>query len=346
MYSEAKQIADIIQNAHRIVILQADNPDGDSIGSALALEHILADMGKEPVLYCGVDMPPYLRYLEGWDRVEHDLPIKFDASIIVDTSADSLFETLNKTPTTKALLAKKPCIVLDHHDVEATIAYATVLCNKPAVSTGEIIYELAQQLDWPLNIHAQKMIATSIMADSLGLITEATSARSIHIIGELVEGGVSLSELEHERRLLMRKSPDLNHYKGVLLQRIEYHYDDRIATVAIPWDEIETYSPHYNPSMLVMDDMRMTVNTQVAIAFKTYKDGKVTGKIRCNNGAPIAGKLAEHFGGGGHIYASGFKVQDGRPFNEVKSECIRYASELLEQLEQESPNETLQYTVA
>jgi nanoRNase/pAp phosphatase (c-di-AMP/oligoRNAs hydrolase) len=65
MYTEAAAIADIIKDAQRIVILQADNPDGDSLGSALALEHILADMGKEPLLYCGVDMPPYLQYLEG-----------------------------------------------------------------------------------------------------------------------------------------------------------------------------------------------------------------------------------------------------------------------------------------
>jgi nanoRNase/pAp phosphatase (c-di-AMP/oligoRNAs hydrolase) len=98
--------------------------------------------------------------------------------------------------------------------------------------------------------------------------------------------------------------------------------------------------------MLVMDDMRMTTNTEVAIAFKTYKDDRITAKIRCNNGAPVAGKLAEHFGGGGHVYASGFKVQDGRPFNEVKSECLRYASELLSNLEQDTPNETLQYTVS
>ena len=339
-YPEAQAIAQILADAKTVVILQADNPDGDSLGSALALEHILGDMGKEPILYCGVDMPPYLRYLEGWDRVTRDLPIKFDASIIVDTSADSLFETLNGSAS-KVLLTKKPCIVLDHHAVELTIPFATVNCNKPAVATGEIIYELARQLDWPLNLHAQKNIATSIMADSLGLITEATSGRSIHIIAELVEGGVSLSELEHERRLLMRKSPELTRYKGKLLERLEYHHDNRIATVTIPWDEIEQYSPHYNPSMLVMDDMRMTTDTQVAIAFKVYKDGKVTGKIRCNNGAPVAGKLAEHFGGGGHVYASGFKIQDGKPFNEVKSECLRYAAELLDNLEQDSSDETL-----
>ncbi|HEX7963235.1 MAG TPA: hypothetical protein VF466_01455, partial [Candidatus Saccharimonadales bacterium] len=133
-----------------------------------------------------------------------------------------------------------------------------------------------------------------------------------------------------------RKSPELIKYKGQLLQRIEFFADNRIATVTIPWQEIEQYSPQYNPSMLVIDDMRMGLGTEVAISFKLYNDGHVTGKIRCNYGSPIAGDLAAAFGGGGHPYASGFKVTSGRPFNELKSECIQKATELLDNLERKS----------
>ncbi|MEK7153029.1 MAG: DHH family phosphoesterase [Patescibacteria group bacterium] len=345
MYPEADKINQILADAKHIVILQADNPDGDSLGSALALEHILGDMGKEPYLYCGVDIPSYLTYLPGWDRVSKELPSQFDASIVVDTSADSLFENL-ATSNQKHWLNTKPCIVIDHHAVELTIPFATVSCNKEAVATSEVIYELAAQLGWPLSLNAKEMIAIAIMADSLGLVTEATTARSIHIIAELVEGGVSLADLEHARRLLMRKSPELVHYKGELLQRVEYFSDNRIATVSIPWKEIEQYSPSYNPSMLVMEDMRMTIGAQVAIGFKIYKDGKVTAKIRCNQNAPVAAKLASHFGGGGHPYASGFKIQNGRPFNEVKSECINLTTELLDNLEREQNDETIQHANA
>ncbi len=88
LYKKAREIIDAAQT---IAILQADNPDGDSLASALALEAILGDMGKTPILVCGIDMPAHLRYLSGWDRVEKDLPQKFDATIIVDTSTLSLF---------------------------------------------------------------------------------------------------------------------------------------------------------------------------------------------------------------------------------------------------------------
>lgn len=341
-YPEAETIRGLIEKSKRIVIMQADNPDGDSLGSALALEQILGDLGKETFLYCGVDIPTYLRHLSGWDRVNSEIPNQFDLSIIVDTSADSLFETLAKTGQRK-WVAAKPCIVLDHHNVELTIQYATVVCNHPAVATGELIYELAQQLQLPLNVQAKHMLAVSILADSLGLTTDATTHRSIHIIGELVEGGVKIPELEEKRREMMRKSPELVHYKGELLQRVEYYADNRIATVTIPWAEIEKYSAAYNPSMLVIDDMRLTENTDVAIAFKLYTDGHMTAKIRCNYGKGIANDLAQAFGGGGHPYASGFKITSGRPFNEVKSECIKKATELLDNLDKETSDETVQH---
>jgi phosphoesterase RecJ-like protein len=330
-YTEAPTVQELLDKAQRIVILQADNPDGDSLASALALEQILGDMGKEPLLYCGADIPSYLSYLEGWDRVSKELPTQFDASIIVDTSADSLFENLALSGQ-KGWVKAKPVILLDHHVTEATIDFATVSCNYPVVATGEVIYELSQILDWPLNATAKNMLTTAIMSDSLGLTTEGTSARSIAIISELVAGGVSIAAIEHKRRALMRKSPELTHYKGELLQRVEYAADNRVALVTIPWAEIQEYSPSYNPSMLVLDDMRMTTGTEVAIAFKHYNDGHITAKIRCNYGHAIANKLAEHFGGGGHPYASGFKITKGKTLADVKAECIATATTLLDEL--------------
>jgi phosphoesterase RecJ-like protein len=341
MYPEAAEIQKLVSGAKRIVVLQADNPDGDSLASALALEQILGDLDKDVYLYCGLDMPAHLRYLPGWDRVNKDLPSQFDLSIIVDTSADSLFEVLAKSGQ-KSWLTSKPCIVLDHHATEATITFAKVMCVQKAVATGEVIYELAKQLAWPLNHEAQNMIAISILADSLGLTSEATTGRSIHIIGELVEAGINLAELESERRQLMRKSPDILQYKADLIKRIEYGANGRIATIVIPWEEIEQYSHEYNPSVLVLDEMRFVTGVDVAIAFKVYKDGKITGKVRCNYGRAIGRELAEHFGGGGHPYASGFKIQDGRPLAEVKLECIDLAGQLLDKLEQGKSDATLQ----
>lgn len=326
------EIKELIAKAQKIVIIQADNPDGDSLASSLALEQILGDMGKDPYLYCGTDIPTYLQYLEGWDRVNRELPHQFDLSIIVDCSAESLLENMGKSGQ-RGWVASKPCIVIDHHSVEMSIPYASLVINEPVVATGELIYELAKQHEWPLNATAAKYLAVSIMADSRGLTTDKTTARSIHIIAELVEAGVSIPELEHARRKTMLRSAELVHYKGKLLQRVEYHHDDAIALVTIPWEEIERYSHAYNPTMLVIEDMLLTTGTKVAIGFKYYPDKRITAKIRSVYGSPIASQLAEHFGGGGHPYAAGFKIQDGRTITEVKNQVIQKISELLATLE-------------
>ncbi len=334
-YSQADEINDLVSSAKSIVVVQADNPDADSVASSLALEHILGDMGKEVTLYCGVDIPSYLKYLSGSDRIINELPSSFDLSIIVDTSSDTLLEQLDKS-STKSWLASKPAIVLDHHATDPTISFAKVICNPPAVATGEVIYELATQLDWPVNVQAKEFIAISILSDSLGLTTEGTTARSIHIMAELVDSGVNLGKIENARRETMRREPELIHYKGRLLQRVEFYSNDRIAMLTIPWEEIEKYSPLYNPPMLVIDDMRLAKNTDIAICFKLYNDGKITTKIRCNFGKGIADKLAEHFGGGGHAYASGFKISGGKSLQQLKNEVIAQTEKLLNELKEKS----------
>jgi phosphoesterase RecJ-like protein len=171
------------------------------------------------------------------------------------------------------------------------------------------------------------------MSDSLGLTTSSTTAESFRVMADLVEIGVDLAKLDSARRELMKKEQILIPYKGELLQRVKFYGKGRIAVVVIPWKEIEKYSPLYNPTMLVIDDMRMTVGVDIAIGYKVYSDGKITAKIRCNFGKAIASDLSVQFGGGGHPYASGFKILDGTPIDEVINKVNNSAEILLNKLE-------------
>ncbi len=330
MEKSADQIRELVQAAQKIVIVQADNPDADSLGSALALEHILGDLGKEPLLYCGVDMPGYLRYMPGWDRVNRDLPRRFDASIIVDASTTTLLEKLSDSGQ-QAWLAAKPCAVLDHHaTVEKAIPFANVMINDPErASTGELIYLLAKKLDWPLPLAAQEMLMSSILGDTQGLTNQLTSAGTYRIMAAFVENGVDRPALEEKRREYAKMPVAIYRYKAELIRRTEFTAEGRIVWVSIPQSEINQYSPLYNPAPLVQGDMLQTTGVAVAIVLKRYDDGKVTAAIRSNPSAPIAGALAEHMGGGGHAFASGFKVTGGRSFEEVKADCLEYATKLL-----------------
>lgn len=331
-YDRADEIQKLIEPAKHVLIIQADNPDGDSLASALALEEILGDYGKEVSLYCSVDVPGYLRHLDGWDRVNSTVPTNFDLSIIVDTSALLLLEKLEKSEA-RNWVASKPVIVLDHHDeVVCDIPYAGIVINDgQAVATGEVIYFLANQLDWPLNLRAKSHLASSILADSLGLSSVGTTADTYRIMADLVESGVDRAKLEEARRALSKMPEEIFHYKARLIERTELHADGRIAIVSIPHDELMTYSPLYNPAPLIQNDMLQVEGVLMAVVLKAYHDGKVTGSIRCNSEGAIAADLAKIFGGGGHAYASGFKTTTGKPIADTKSTLVAEAIKLLDQ---------------
>lgn len=340
----SEKIQEIINNSERVLIIQADNPDGDSLGSALALESILGNLGKQTHMYCGVDMPGYLRYLPGWDRVTNELPSSFDISIFVDVSTLTLLEKLSESGKQQQI-ADKPCVVLDHHgSVENEIPFADVLINEPEVSsTGELIYKIARELGWPLDAVSGGFIMAALLGDTQGLSNSQTRAETYRVMAELSELGVDRPQLEEQRRELSKMPPEILKYKGRLIERTELHIDGQLAFVGIPHDEIMEFSPLYNPAPLIQTDMLQTQKVGIAVVIKHYRDGKILGAIRCNPGYGIGAKLAEHFGGGGHPFASGFKIQDGRPYEEVKSECIRVVSELIDKLDLERPDETTQY---
>lgn len=294
--------------AKHIMVIQAENPDGDSLGSSLALEEILSDMGKTVYMYCPVDIPKYLRYIRGWDRVSDVFDNTADLAIIVDTSADVLLGKVQEAPGADHFLNTKPVLVIDHHETESTLKFPNTLISQLGVSTGEVIYDIATQLKWGINQQAAEDLMISILSDSLGLTTQSSTAHSFFIASKLVELGAIPSDIETRRRDLMKKSAEILKYKGQLIERIEYYLDGQLALVHIPWEEIQEYSDQYNPSVLVLDEMRLVEGVKLAVAIKTYPDGKLTGKLRGND--PIAETVARYFGGGGHPYAAGFRVYD------------------------------------
>ena len=83
---------DFLQDKKRIAVIQAENADGDSLGSALALDYLLPE--KEVSLYCPVDIPKYLRYFVDWSRIGNEFDYQADGYIIVDTAAEVLLSKL------------------------------------------------------------------------------------------------------------------------------------------------------------------------------------------------------------------------------------------------------------
>ena len=305
MYDKAKEL---INKANKIIIIQAENPDGDSIGSALALEEILGDIKKDVILYCPVEIPKYLHYINGWDRIINRFDTSADLAIIVDTTAEVLLTKVLEKPGVRHFLETMPTLVIDHHKTESNLSFESTLLTEESVATGDIIYKLAIDANWSINEQAAENLLITLMSDSLGFTTQNVSPQTFMIASKLTELGASSSTIEGRRREFMKKSPEILKYKGMLIERIEYLLNGKLALIRIPFEEIQQYSDKYNPSMLVLDEMRLVEGVEVGVAIKTYPDGRLTGKLRSN--LPISATIAGFFGGGGHEYAAGFRVYE------------------------------------
>lgn len=313
MYKTIKQHID---EAQRIVIIQPENPDADSLGTATALEEIFGDMGKTVALFSVIDMPKYLHYINGWSRVTKEFDGKYDLAIIVDTSAEALLVKTLGVPGVRHLFETRPTLVFDHHNDEreegidsASLSFPhEFYLDEEAASTGEFIFTIADKLAWPVNQTASENILASILGDTLGLSTQGVTERTMETVLKLMKLGAHPAVIEQKRREYMKKPADILEYKADLIKRIEYYCDNRLALVHIPWEDIAKYSDRYNPSILVLDEMRLVEGVDVAIAIKTYPDQKLTGKIRSN--IPISDQVAGFFGGGGHSYSAGYKIYE------------------------------------
>ena len=324
MYEEAKRLVD---GASRIVVIQAENPDGDSLGSSLALEEILGDLGKDVSLYCPVEIPKYLRYFSGWDRVSNEFDSSADIAIVVDTSADILLTKVLATTGVRHFLETHPVLAIDHHLTKSSLSFEHTPLFEEAISTSEIIYRVSAASGWSISKQAAEHMLGAQLADSLGLSIQTVTPESYRIAGELTRLGAHVAAIEERRREFMKKSQDILRYKGELLGRIEYSLDGALATVHIPWEDIQAYSDQYNPSVLVLDEMRLVEGVEVGIALKTYPDGKLTGKLRSN--IPISETIASFFGGGGHPYAAGFRVYE--QYDQVMRELVTATEKALKE---------------
>ena len=320
------KFTDFLADKKSICIIQAENPDGDSLGSAIALDYLLND--KNVSLYCPVDIPKYLHYFDDWSRVTNEFDFKANGYIIVDTAAQVLLSKLLEDTAIKNRLYNAPVLVIDHHESldDLEFPHESIIEVRPACT--EVIYRIALEQKIPINKEAAGAIFQGILSDTLGLTSNSVTAETFEIAAELTKLGANISELEDKRREFMKKSPRILDYKADLIKRIDYSLDGELATVHIPWDDIREYSDEYNPNVLILEEMRLVEGVKVAVAIKTYPDGKITGKIRCTSDAPIAEKIAGYFGGGGHPMAAGFRTYD-MSYEDAVKELVHIVPELL-----------------
>ena len=296
------QIAEVLRQNRRIVIMSHVRPDGDAIGCAVALALSLREMGKEAFVWNHDGPLETLSFLPGADLVTKPPrePEEFDVAISVDTSTQP---RLGDCPA--AVKAARLWINMDHH-VSNTGFGDMVYIDETAPATGQVIFELIHSTGMPLNQAIAENLWAAIATDTGSYQYSNTTARTFEIGAELIRAGVRVGKISealfqtHPRRRL-----DL---MRLMLNGMKYTCEGRVASFALSRAAYNEVGAVPEDTEGLIDTLRSTEGVQVAVFMEEQECGKVRISMRSKDPRHDVCAICAKFGGGGHTLAAGARV--------------------------------------
>lgn len=302
---------DLIQSANRFLIVPHLHPDGDALGSALALYHALRSMGKpEVVVACHDSTPEIYQFLPGADQILHDLHPKepYEVAIVVDMSQ------LSRAGKFEPIVRHAERILqIDHHVKMERFAHVS-LVNPKAGATAEEVYRLIRALKVPLTPEIATCLLTGIVTDTFSFKFPNTTPRTLRIAARLQEAGADLSQINEQ--VFETRSFSAVKLLGLALATLKRTEDGMIAWATIPRSSFAEAGAHEEETEGIVNFVRSVVGVQVAMLLRETPHGKVRVSLRSRGLVNVA-EIANHFGGGGHENAAGCTIEGSLEYAET-----------------------------
>jgi phosphoesterase RecJ-like protein len=298
----------MLNRAESITIVGHQRPDGDAIGSLLALTCSLHNSNKRihPVLVDGI--PSRFRFLPGADKVEKKIPTESDLVVVVDCS------DLERMGFSEDGLPRKPDINIDHHPTNTHFAVIN-LVDPNAAATAEMIFVLAPQLGLALNADVATNLLTGIVTDTIGFRTPNVTSKVLEVAARLIELGAPLAGI-YEQALNLRSFVAAR-YWGSGLSRLEHEDGLAWATLSLEDRKLVGYPGKDDADLINL--LTTIEGMEVVLVFVEQKERQVKISLRSKGEVNVA-DLAVSFGGGGHDQAAGAIISGG--LEEVKKTVL------------------------
>jgi bifunctional oligoribonuclease and PAP phosphatase NrnA len=296
-------IAEEIQKSRTIAVLSHVRPDGDAIGSQLALTLCLSSMGKMVDAWNEDGLPEAFHFLRKSELVTvPPLEAKsFDLVIALDTATrDRLGSCL------RAVKEANSWVNIDHHASNPRYGDLNYL-DLTAPATGQIVFDLVQDQGYPLNREIAEALFVAISTDTGSFRYRNTSAHTFEVVAELVRRGVDVADISHylyesqpKRRVLLLHE---------LLQHAHFYANDQIATMALTLEKKKQLGIQPADTDGLIDVVRGIETVIVAILFEELENNRVRVSMRSKNAGIDVNKICGEFGGGGHPLAAGARIR-------------------------------------
>ncbi|MBE3591070.1 MAG: bifunctional oligoribonuclease/PAP phosphatase NrnA [Firmicutes bacterium] len=305
---EWRRILDTLRDGRRFLLLLHVKPDGDSIGSSLALGRALQKLGKEAVLVCPDELPESLRFLPGSDSFVRPEAVSgpFDAAVFLDCG--DLERAGPARPLADLATVR---INIDHHLSNARFGDLNWI-EADAAAVGEITYRLIRELGVALDRDMAYALYASLVTDTGSFAYQNTTPATHRIAAELLELGVRPQVVAREV-WENRPEPALR-LLGRALENLVVDPGGRLAWTRLGQEDFQRVGAGPQHAEGVVGYPRSLRGVEVAVAFIEAEPGVWRVSLRSNERVDVS-RVAARFGGGGHARAAGATLS-GR-FEEV-----------------------------
>jgi len=294
-----RDILPLIRGARRILILAHMAPDGDAIGSLLALGHALRALGKRVVLACADPVPVQYHYLPGYEAVTSYPTGEFQLLISVDCSDIQRMGSAYRP----AAFAHRPLINIDHHRTNVNFGSANWV-DFTAASTAEMVFDLIEEMAVPIPADIALCLLTGIVTDTRCFRTSTTTARTMGTATRLMEAGASLTLITEQ--VLNRRPLAAVRLWAEALSSLQIR--NRVIWTEITHAMLARSGAAGNGVGGGLSNFLVSAHeADVAVVFTEKRGGSVEVGFRSVPGVDVSG-VAFQLGGGGHPQASGCAI--------------------------------------
>ena len=297
--STLDSILEEINKAESIVILTHENPDGDAIGTGLALYNALKQIGKNPDIIIP-EYPRIFEFLPGTDEIKKESDIKkYDLAISVDCATIKMLNGFSNY-----FEDAKVKVSIDHHSTNTMFGdYNYISPDAPACA--QILLVVLEYFKIEITKDIGTCILAGIITDSGGFKYSGVTSETFKFVAELLEKGINVSKIY--RRVLQTKTKANFELNRIATNRLEFFEDGKVAFTYITKEDEEKVNSESGDHEGIVETGRDIEGVEVSIFIRqTEKGCKVS--MRSNEYVNVS-DVCLLLGGGGHVHAAGATMQ-------------------------------------
>ncbi|WP_044642694.1 DHH family phosphoesterase [Risungbinella massiliensis] len=309
------EIQKFLQESDHFLVVAHVNPDGDAIGSTLAMRGILRQLGKSYTLVNESYVPERFRFLPGSNEIRllHDLSGRQFSHVITLDCGDRL-----RVGDVAELYAPgvKICNI-DHHSTNDLFGVANYV-DIEAAATVELLYRLVEYLELEFTLEIATCIYTGLMTDTGSFKYPNTTPEVLRQAARLLEIGVPGAQIAD--RVLMTNTFAQLKILQKALETLQLSPSKKVAWLQVSRQDLQDCEATEDDLEGIVNYARGIEGVEVGIMFRETRDRKVKASLRSRSELDVA-KIAQQFHGGGHARAAGCTLDE--PLAEAASRVVK-----------------------